>query len=54
MRVTWMSVIAVIVLVQKLLPVKATVDVPLGLAIIGLGILIVIAASSVPGLTPTM
>ena len=49
-----MSVIAVLVLAQKFLPSKAAVDVPLALAIVGLGILIVIAPSSVPGLTPTM
>jgi predicted metal-binding membrane protein len=54
MSVTWMSVIAVLVLVQKLLPAKAAVDVPLALAIVGLGLLIVIAPSSVPGLTPSM
>ncbi|MCW2940958.1 MAG: hypothetical protein JWN00_3943 [Actinomycetia bacterium] len=54
MSVTWMSVIAVLVLAQKLLPAKAAVDVPLALAIVGLGILIVIAPSSVPGLTPPM
>jgi predicted metal-binding membrane protein len=54
MSVTWMSVIAVLVLAQKLLPVKAAVDVPLALAIVGLGLLIVIAPSSVPGLTPSM
>jgi len=36
---------------QKLLPVKATVDVPLALAIVGLGLLVVIAPSSVPALT---
>ncbi len=54
MSVTWMSVIAVLVLAQKLLPAKAAVDVPLALAITGLGILIVIAPSSVPGLTPPM
>ena len=54
MSVTWMSVIAVLVLAQKLLPAKAALDVPLALAIIGLGILIVIAPSSVPGLTPPM
>lgn len=52
MSVTWMSVIAVFV--QKLLPSKAAIDVPLALAIIGLGILIVLAPSSVPGLTPPM
>jgi predicted metal-binding membrane protein len=54
MSVTWMSVIAVLVLAQKLLPAKAAIDVPLALAIVGLGILIVIAPSSVPGLTPAM
>jgi predicted metal-binding membrane protein len=54
MSVTWMSVIAVLVLAQKLLPSKAAIDVPLALAIVGLGILIVLAPSSVPGLTPPM
>jgi predicted metal-binding membrane protein len=54
MSVTWMSVIAVLVLAQKLLPAKTAIDVPLALAIVGLGILIVIAPSSVPGLTPSM
>jgi predicted metal-binding membrane protein len=54
MSVTWMSVIAVLVLAQKLLPSKAVIDVPLALAIIGLGILVVLAPSSVPGLTPPM
>jgi predicted metal-binding membrane protein len=54
MSVTWMSVIAVLVLAQKLLPAKAAIDVPLALAIVGLGTLIVIAPSSVPGLTPPM
>jgi predicted metal-binding membrane protein len=52
--VTWMSVTAVLVLAQKLLPPRAAIDVPVGLAIVGLGILIVIAPSSVPGLTPPM
>ena len=54
MSVTWMSVIAVLVLSQKLLPPKAAIDMALALAIIGLGILIVLAPSSVPGLTPPM
>ena len=54
MSFTWMSVIGVLVFVQKLLPAKAAIDVPLALAILGLGILIVIAPSSVPGLTPPM
>ncbi|MGH2808449.1 MAG: DUF2182 domain-containing protein [Actinomycetota bacterium] len=54
MSVTWMSVIALLVLAQKLLPSKAAIDVPLALAIVGLGILIVVAPSSVPGLMPPM
>jgi len=54
MSVTWMSLVAVLVLAQKLLPAKAAIDVPLALAIVGLGVLIVIAPSSVPGLTPPM
>src|SRR6266496_197492 len=33
MSVTWMAVIAVLVLAQKLLPAKAAIDVPLALAI---------------------
>jgi hypothetical protein len=49
-----MSVIAVLALGQKLLPSNAAFDVPVALAIVGLGILIVIAPSSVPGLTPAM
>jgi predicted metal-binding membrane protein len=54
MSVAWMSVIAVVVLAQKLLPAKAAIDVPLALAIVGLGILIIIAPSSIPGLMPPM
>jgi predicted metal-binding membrane protein len=54
MSITWMSVVAVLVLVQKLLPSKPPIDVPVALAIIGLGVLIVLAPSSVPGVTPPM
>jgi predicted metal-binding membrane protein len=54
MSVIWMSVIAVLALGQKLLPAKAAVDVPLALAIVGLGILIVLAPAAVPGLMPPM
>lgn len=52
MSITWMSVIAVLVIAQKLLPPRAAVDVPVALAIVGLGIVILIAPSLVPGLTP--
>jgi predicted metal-binding membrane protein len=54
MSVTWMSVFAVLVLAQKLLPSNPAIDVPVALAIVGLGILIVLAPLSVPGLTPPM
>jgi hypothetical protein len=54
MSVIWMSVIAVLALGQKLLPAKAAIDVPLALAIVGLGILVVLAPGSVPGLMPPM
>jgi len=54
MSVTWMAVITVLVLGQKLWPARAAIDVPQGLAIVGLGILIVIAPASVPWLMPSM
>jgi predicted metal-binding membrane protein len=54
MSSTWMLVIAVIVLIQKLLPAKPAIDVPVALAIIVLGIVIVVAPALVPGLTPAM
>ena len=37
-----------------LLPAKAVIDVPLALTIVGLGILILVAPWSVPGLTPPL
>ena len=54
MSVAWMFVITVPMLAQKLLPAKAAIDVPLALAIVALGILIIVSPSSVPGLTPPM
>jgi predicted metal-binding membrane protein len=54
MSVTWMAVVAVVVLAQKVLPPRAAIDVPLALAIIGLGVVIAVAPSSVPGLLPPM
>jgi predicted metal-binding membrane protein len=54
MSVTWMSAVAVLVVAQKLLPARAAIDVPVALAIVGLGVLIVFAPGSVPGLTPAM
>jgi predicted metal-binding membrane protein len=54
MSVIWMAVITVLALGQKLLPPKAAADVPLALAIAGLGILIVLAPATIPGITPPM
>jgi predicted metal-binding membrane protein len=54
MSIPWMSVITVVACAQKFLPPKAAVDVPLALAITGLGILIILAPAAVPGLTPPM
>ena len=51
MSITWMAVTAVLVLAQKLLPPNTALDVALALAITGLGIWIILAPSSVPGLT---
>jgi predicted metal-binding membrane protein len=54
MSIIWMAVITVLALGQKLLPPKAVVDVPLALGIVGLGILIILAPASVPGVMPPM
>jgi predicted metal-binding membrane protein len=54
MSVAWMSVVAGLVLAQKLIPPKAFADVPLALAILVLGIAIAVVPSAVPGLTPAM
>jgi uncharacterized membrane protein (UPF0136 family) len=54
MSVTWMTVIAVVSVAQKLLPARAAIDVPLALLIVGFGALVLIAPSSVPGLLPPM
>lgn len=54
MSIAWMVVISAVVTAQKLLPGKLAVDVPLGLAIIGLGTWIAVAPSMIPGLIPAM
>ena len=54
MSVIWMAVIAAIVLVQKVFGATAVVDMPLALAIIAFGALIIVDPSSLPGLTPPM
>jgi predicted metal-binding membrane protein len=54
MSLGWMSVIAAVVLIQKVLPAKPVLDVLLAVAIIALGLVIVLNPGSVPGLTPAM
>jgi predicted metal-binding membrane protein len=54
MSVTWMVVIATLVLAQKLLAPRTSVDVPVAVAIVGLGLLIAVTPGSVPGLVLPM
>jgi len=54
MSVPWMAAVAVLVFIQKILSPDPVIDVPVALAIVGLGILIMMAPSSVPGLLPPM
>jgi len=54
MSVLWMVVITVITVAQKLLPPRAAMDLPLVLAMVGFGVLIIVAPSSIPGLMPAM
>jgi predicted metal-binding membrane protein len=53
MSIPWMAVIAVVVVAQKVLPSRAVIDVPLALVVVGLGVVILAAPSSIPGLVPT-
>jgi len=54
MSVAWMVAMAVVVVAQKLMPSNAAIDVPIALAIVGLGIFVIVAPTSVPGLIPAM
>ena len=54
MSVTWMLVIAALVFAQKWLPAKPAIDVPLAVALVALGVLIITAPGFVPGLMPPM
>jgi predicted metal-binding membrane protein len=53
MSIKWMAVTTIIAVAQKLFPEMTAIDVPLRLTIVGFGILIIVAPSSVPGLAPT-
>jgi predicted metal-binding membrane protein len=50
MSITWMFVIALLVLAQKVLPPRAVLDVPVASAIVGLGVAMTLVPSAVPGL----
>jgi predicted metal-binding membrane protein len=52
MSAFWMLVVAIVVSAQKLFPAKAAVDTSVALAIVGLGLVILVAPSLIPGLTP--
>jgi len=54
MSVTWMAVVAGIVFAQKLLPPRPFGDGLFALAIVGLGILVAVTPTSVPGLVVPM
>lgn len=54
MSVTWMAGIGCLITAQKLLPPRAAIDVPVALALAGLGIVIIIVPSAVPGLIPAI
>jgi predicted metal-binding membrane protein len=54
MSVTWTFVIGVIIAAQKFLRPRVAIDVPVALAIVGFGVLIVAAPSWAPGLMSTM
>ena len=54
MSITLTAVVAAVVIAQKLLPPSAWIDVPVALAIVGLGIVIIVAPASVPGVVATM
>jgi predicted metal-binding membrane protein len=52
MNVAWMSIVAALALAQKVVPPRAALDVLIALAIVALGVVIVLAPDSVPGVMP--
>jgi predicted metal-binding membrane protein len=54
MSVSWMAVIAVLLLGQKLVGPRAVIDIPLALAIVAFGVLISVDPSSIPGVMSPM
>jgi predicted metal-binding membrane protein len=54
MSVGWMAAVAALCLIQRLLPARAAIELPVALTILGLGALILVAPMSIPGLMPPM
>jgi predicted metal-binding membrane protein len=54
MSVPWMLAIAALVAAQKLVRPKPAVDVPVAIALVALGLLIIALPGSIPGLMPPM
>lgn len=54
MSIAWMAGIGGLIAAQKMLAPKAAVDVPVALALAGLGIVILTVPSAIPGLLPAM
>jgi predicted metal-binding membrane protein len=54
MSIGWMCATAVVVIAEKLVPPRLWLDVPLGVAVVGLGIAVVAAPASIPGIAPPM
>jgi predicted metal-binding membrane protein len=52
MSLFWMAVIAVLACAQKLLPAKVAIDIPLALALIGFGLVVLTEPALIPGLMP--
>jgi predicted metal-binding membrane protein len=54
MSVAWMAGIGCLITAQKLLPPRPAIDVPVSAALVGLGIVMIVAPASIPGLVPAM
>jgi predicted metal-binding membrane protein len=54
MSLTWMAVVGGVMLIQKLLPPRRAIDISVVTAIIALGLAVIFAPSSVPGLVAPM
>jgi Predicted metal-binding integral membrane protein (DUF2182) len=54
MSLTWMAAMAVTMVLQKVVRPSSAIDVPVALAIVALGIVVLAAPLSIPGLVPAM